>query len=263
MNSRMLNNSSNRIIAVVKLHITEQLRMYQLLITNIILPVLFYSISILMIKKSEMSISDLSLLINSQFFSTSLMFGLLTYSFTLPLINLVDIKEKETLLWIRQTKLTTREFTIGNKVANLIFLNLHSFFVIVLFSSLGYLSFSIVTKIIVLINITFFVINPFAFILSTKTKSAAFSNNFSSLLMLLLVFSLTFSTLFSVQLHIDLKEIQKFLLVNPLFGYYDSMLVLAGNSDEYFLGTLFKTLLYLLGFASVTTFIEFKTFKYE
>ena len=44
---------------------------------------------------------------------------------------------------------------------------------------------------------------------------------------------------------------------------YDSMLVLAGNSDEYFLGTLFKTLLYLLGFASVTTFIEFKTFKYE
>ncbi|MGM0122890.1 hypothetical protein IGI37_000256 [Enterococcus sp. AZ194] len=255
--------SISRVLSVIKLHILEQLRSYQLLITNIVLPVLFFGVSYFLKSNSDLNDTELSALINSQFFSTALMFGVITYAFTFPLINLVNSKEEQTLRWIKQTDLNTKEFTVGNKLANLLFLNLHCLFVILLFSLLGYLNLDIILKIIVLVNITFFVLNPFSFIISTFIKSTTFASNFSNLVMLFMVFTLTFSSLFSMQTDFSLDTIQKFLIINPLFGYYDSMLVLVGNANDYFFNGFIETILYVLVFGIVTSLIEWKTFRYE
>lgn len=253
----------SRISSVVKLHIIEQLRDYQLLILNTLLPILFFSISIFMKYKSNMSATELSTMINSQFFSTSLMLCVVTYSFTFPLVNLVDLKERETLLWIRQSELTLSEFTIGNKISNIIFLNFQSIFIIVIFSFLGYLTLLKVLQMLVIINLTFFVLNSLAFILSRFMKSYSFASNFSSLIMLLFIFSLTFSNLFAVQMNLDLEKIQRFLVINPLFGYYNSMLVLTGSTADYFFKSYLGTSLYLILFIVVTNLTEKKLFNYS
>jgi hypothetical protein len=255
--------SKRRVFSVLKLHVLEQLRSYQLLITNIVLPLLFFGISFILKNKSDMNDTELSILINSQFFSTALMFGVVTYSFTFPLVNLVEIREKQTLRWIRQTELNTNEYTLGNKLANLVFLNIHSVLVILLFSTLGYLDVEITIKIMILVNLTFLVLNPFSFILSTLIKSTTFANNFSSLMMLLMVFTLTFSTLFSVQMNFSVDDVQKFLIINPLFGYYNSMLALVGGEGKYFFNNYAGTFGYMLMFAVIMSLIEWKIFKYE
>lgn len=255
--------SKRRIASVIKLHVLEQLRSYQLLITNIILPILFFGVSFFLKSESDLSRAELSILINSQFFSTALMFGVVTYGFTFPLINLVDVREKQTLRWIKQTNLSADEYTIGNKLANLAFLNIHSLLVIALFSILGYLNMGIIVGVMVVINLTFFVLNPFSFIFSMSIKNTTFASNFSNLMMMLLIFTLTFSTLFSVQMNFSLDDVQKFLIINPLFGYYDSMLALVGDTGKYFFGSYMRTIAYIFAFGLVMGFIERKLFQYK
>lgn len=255
--------SFSRVFSVVQLHIIEQLRSYQLLVMNIILPLLFFCISLFIKQRSNMSQDELSVMINSQFFSTALMLCVVTYCFSFPLVNLVDMKEKKTMLWIGQSKLGISEFIVGNKIANLFFLNFQSILIIILFSLLGYLDFFVIAKIVLIINLTFFVLNPFAFIFAKFMKSVSFASNFSSMIMLLLIFTLTFSTLFSIQLNFNLEKIQRFLVINPLFGYYNSMLVLVGRTTDYFFKSFFGTIAYLIIFGLITNLIEKKFFKYN
>lgn len=255
--------SRRRVSAVIGLHILEQLRSYQLLLTNIILPLLFFGISFILKSKSDLDNLELSILINSQFFSTALMFGVITYAFTFPMVTLVDIREKQTLRWIKQTHLKINEFTMGTKIANLLFLNVHCLLVILLFSILGYLDLDVIVKIMVLVNLTFFILNPFSFIISTFIKSTTFANNFSSLMMLVMVFTLTFSTLFSVQMNFSLEDVQKFLIINPLFGYYNSMLAVVGNTGDYFFNNYMGTIFYMILFGLIMSLIGRKIFRYD
>lgn len=244
------------LFSVTKIHLIEQFRGYQLLLTNIFMPLLFFGIAVLMIEKSNMSVKELELLVNSQFFSTSLMFGVLTYSFVFPLQNIVGFKEEGTYKWLRQTTISDTEFLFGRKVANIVILNLHSIFVILLFGSLGYMEFDIILKLLVLINISFFTLNPLATILASKISNKNIANNIGTFTMLIIIFSLTFSMLFSSQLNINFENIQKFLIINPLMGYYDGSLVLFGLNGDYFFNSYVNNILYILIFALVITTIE-------
>lgn len=242
------------------IYLTEQFRNYQLLIMNCIIPVLFFTCSLIFKMKSLAPQSEIDMVISSQFFSVALMFGLFSYSFTSPLSSICDINENQTIPWIKQTGLKPAILFLGNKLANLIILNLHTIITCILFFTLITPQISLIFCVFILVNLSFFIINSFSFIFSKIIKNKNFANNFSNLTLLLLMFSLTFSSLLSSVLGIKLSIVNSFLTLNPLFGYYNTFNSLLGNTD-YFFGNLFGNILYMIIYMIIIYTIEYQLNK--
>ena len=68
-----------QIFIVTYYHLLESKRNYQIILTNLALPILFFITSLIIENNSHMTTEELKNLIYLQFFSTSLLFGILTF----------------------------------------------------------------------------------------------------------------------------------------------------------------------------------------
>jgi membrane protein len=250
-------NKNKQVFVVLRFHLIESLRNYQILLTNIALPILFVITSLLVENNSQMDPSELSLLIHSQFFSTSLLFGILSYSFSQPLQNLVEIIEEQSDLVLSQTDLKYFNFILGKRLGDLLLLNFHVLFVILLFSSLKSVSDVPVLKILLISNLSFFIINPISDYIATKIKTVKMANNIGTLAALLLIFSLTFTNMFSTLSTNNFSMIEKILVINPMFGFYDSLNMILQEKEDFYFGSFVNNLTYMILYATIIFVIEY------
>lgn len=245
-----------QVISVCKSHLIELGRNYQIILTNIFLPLVFFITSLLIERYSDMNIAELKLLISSQFFLTSLLFGIITYSLTQPLQDLVELKEEKIDLLLSQTNLKYFSYILGKKISDLIMSNIHVGFVVALFSTLDSISNLPYLQIFILSNLTFFLVNPLATFASKKIKNVKIANNIGTMILLILIFSLTFTKMFSSMLPIDFSMFNKLLTINPLFGYYDTLTNLFLETENFYFGSFYKNILYMIIYAIILLGIE-------
>lgn len=246
-----------QVLMVFRFHLIESFRNYQILLTNIALPLLFFITSLLIENNSQMNLIELRTLIYSQFFATSLLFGILTYSFSQPLQNFVEIIEEQSYLVLSQTSLKYFNFVLGKRFGDLLLLNFHVIFVMLLFNCLESVSEIPFWKILVISNLSFFTMNPISEYIATKIKSVKMANNIGTLAALLLIFSLTFTNMFSTLSTNDFHLIEKVLLINPMFGFYDSLNVITKGTTDFYFGSFIKNLTYMLCYAIISSVIGY------
>lgn len=247
----------NQVIAVLYYHLLESKRNYQIILTNLALPILFFLTSLIVENNSYLELKELRQLIYSQFLSSSLLFGILTFSFSMPLQDNVEALEEGKLDMLKKTDLEYFNYLIGGKLSYIVLLNLHILFVILLFSSLQSITELPILKILLLVNLSFFAMNPFSYLIANRIKSVKLANNIGVLVMLVLLFSLTFTKMFSNLTTLDLSILNKILIINPMFGFYDSLNTILLRQGSFYFGSEYKNLLYMLFYAILITVIEY------
>ena len=245
-----------QIFIVTYYHLLESKRNYQIILTNLALPILFFITSLIIENNSHMTTEELKNLIYLQFFSTSLLFGILTFSFSMPLQNNVEATEDGKNDMLQKTDLKQINYIMGDKLADLMLLNFQILFVLFLFSSLKSVSDLPVIKICILENLSFLSINPFAYLISTKIKTVKLANNIGVLITLILLFSLTFTKMFSTMTTLDFTALNRILTINPMFGFYDCLNNLLLGTKEFYFGSEIKNILYVLVYVIIVSFFE-------